>query len=1198
MPFRVKNNFIPKKILERFIKGKGPKEPNKAHGSWYYNGMIPSLQPIAKRFNVMLALRGDPDYVPTPNQIKELAKDMYPDDKEKQNWILQRMLIMAKENKQKHRIKEYLEKTQQYDEFHNRDDLNENLERFKERYGEKAEPPTYRPKGIYPSDKGMQYLDEFYNAHDGYNPYTHLLQFDPTEGNPMQYIRTAERYILDPDYVVEGMQGKTYVSARKQTIKNAYKNRDVYRKIQKTFLNQDNILNPEDVDFYTTVATTSHDKRDRDSTNRVVFREPYNYQGITEDTLYDAADNFNHNRLLEKKIQQQEMLQWEKDHMREGKLQALNNMIMRAFGVPLNDFKKILNNPNGFTREKQLELQRALLNFCRILNIDLRDLQNPPLSSSPSSSSSSSSNGSSNAGGTPGAPGAVVEAADGTPSLGSFLNPWWISSNENSSSNVSTVTPQFDLPAEAAAAAATISSTNSPSSSHSARVIQTADGTSTSSLLGAAEYSEKAAAAATAAPETMRTPQTAQIVTQNNVVANNTQDNVNALQQARNVINAAANVLEQSIAEQRQQQNNAPQNNTNALQEASISLEEASNTLNRTILAQQNKEVSKENTAPGTVLKGVVRTPQFDQPVLSLNSMPRVENDSFSWSFPSSSSSSSSSTSPLRLETINAAAQRRNIHAGDLLPNTPTAPTVRADNYNGYTYIDDNTVRVNQEFKNQVRQDYMVYKNKFEELGRMYCMPLPDITLLLYYYKVKYGSNDNLLCIFDILYQRNFDFFHEVTMGDLEVRPDVWQMKREQYVNTVGALALNIVSITPDPGLRQRLLYCFANFVGYVFFALGMQSLTYGIGSVDEVYSTAYIRVCAESQNIEITLTKIDEKSDNKFATTYTMIYAYVVLMGYQQLVQNRTINVNRRFPPNMENGSLSEHLINLLQQYNNMDMAANIGIMNQRLANTYMTRLPLNMELRPLPMVQNIKEVTSVDSEQERERRQEDARRAEIEAEAKASQDKRRARFREDNRKTIEENLKRAEEKQVKDAVDKKAAELFKDWTPRAYAAAMPLDLIECFIHISNLDIFKKIKQARIKILTENIDESKPSGNKRYLQTLSDFRKLTKYEVDNYILPLAKKRITYTWTERSIQGAITKYVRDENCNKTFVEYYDQLADIRLAEENKIKADRQRRTAMVAARKTTKKTPKKTTTTATTSNKKAKKSPNHHHKKK
>ena len=43
----------------------------------------------------MLALRGDPDYVPTKSQILELAKDMYPDDKQRQNWIMQRMIIKA-----------------------------------------------------------------------------------------------------------------------------------------------------------------------------------------------------------------------------------------------------------------------------------------------------------------------------------------------------------------------------------------------------------------------------------------------------------------------------------------------------------------------------------------------------------------------------------------------------------------------------------------------------------------------------------------------------------------------------------------------------------------------------------------------------------------------------------------------------------------------------------------------------------------------------------------------------------------------------------------------------------------------------------------------------------------------------------------------------------------------------------------------
>ena len=1197
MPSRIKNNFIPKKILERFIKDKGPKEPNKAHGSWYYNGMIPSLQPIAKRFNVMLALRGDPDYVPTPNQIKELAKDMYPDDQGKQNWILQRMLIMAEENKQKHRIKEYLEKTQQYNEFHDRDDLNEDLERFKERYGEKAEPPTYQPKGIYPSDKALKWIDEGYNPHDGYDPDIHLLNFDPMEQNQIQYITTNESYPLDERYILRGMQGKTYIAARKQTIGNADRNKRFYQDIRRTLNDQNNILSPANVDFYTTVATTGHDKRDRDSINRVVFREPYNYQGITTQTLQNAVQNYNHNDLLKEKIREKRVERRGKRNDRAEKIQRLDEMIQNIFNVSLDNFKKIIHNPNKFTEEKRRQLQDSLIEYCRGLDLDPADVDeslsssSPPSTSTPSAPSApSSSDGSSNSGGAEstshtfswpfssssssdggsssgGTSGTVVEAADGTPSLGSFLDPWWISSNENSSSNVSTVTPQFDR--LAATTAATESSTNSPSSAHSARVIPTADGTSTSSLFGAAEYSEKAATAA--APETMRTsqtPQTAQIVTQNNVVADNTQNNVNILQETRNILRVIGQKLNQSIIEQRQQQQqqnntNAPQNNTNApqnnaVQEASISLQEASNTLNNAILAQQNKEASKEN------------------------------------------STSSSSSSPLGLDATNAAVQHRNIHAGDLLPKTPTAPIVQADNYNGYTYINDTTVKVNQEFKNQVRQDYIAYKNQFEGLGRIYAMSLPNISLLLYYYRVKYGSNDNLLRIFNIVHQCNFSFFNEVTLGDLDARPNVWQMRREQYINAIGALALNIVSITLDLRLRQNLLYCFANFVGYVFFALGMQSLTYGIGSVDEIYSTIYIRSCAGSQNIENTLSVIDNKSDDKLATTYTIIYAYVVLMGYQRLVQERTINVNRRFPPNMMKGSLSEYLINLLRQYNNMDMVANIGIMNQRLINIYMARLPLNMEPRPLPTVQNIKEVTSVDSEQERERMQEETRRAEIEAAAKASQDERRARFREKRQRMIEENIRRSGENQVKEAARQKVKELF-DLPPWVYATRMTLTFIGDFERITDSDIIKQIKFYRIKILKENHDPTKYSGDKHYIQTLRDLNKVTEDEVDEYILPNAKSK-EYSWAPQSIKKAKVNCFKIEQCDKEILKYYGQIVDAKDKVYDKLAAERQRREAMVAAKKTTKKAskkaPKKTTTTTTTSNKKAKKSSNHHHHKK
>ena len=87
------NNFIPEKILRRFLKGKGEKVKNKTHGSWYFNGMIDSLKPIAKRFNVMLALRGDPDYKPSDAELEKLADDMYPIEEEKTVKLLNKIIV-------------------------------------------------------------------------------------------------------------------------------------------------------------------------------------------------------------------------------------------------------------------------------------------------------------------------------------------------------------------------------------------------------------------------------------------------------------------------------------------------------------------------------------------------------------------------------------------------------------------------------------------------------------------------------------------------------------------------------------------------------------------------------------------------------------------------------------------------------------------------------------------------------------------------------------------------------------------------------------------------------------------------------------------------------------------------------------------------------------------------------------------------
>ena len=75
---------LPKNLLKKFVITKIPPS-SRAHGSWYINGMEKSIKPIATRFNVMLALRGDVDYRPTDIQLADLVKKMYPiDDKASQ----------------------------------------------------------------------------------------------------------------------------------------------------------------------------------------------------------------------------------------------------------------------------------------------------------------------------------------------------------------------------------------------------------------------------------------------------------------------------------------------------------------------------------------------------------------------------------------------------------------------------------------------------------------------------------------------------------------------------------------------------------------------------------------------------------------------------------------------------------------------------------------------------------------------------------------------------------------------------------------------------------------------------------------------------------------------------------------------------------------------------------------------------------
>lgn len=362
-----KNNIIPEKVLQRFLKGKGEKVKkvkNRSHGSWYYNGLAPSLKPISKRFNVMLALRGDPDYKPSDPELLRLAKGMYPDDPRKQKIIFQRMKILNDENRQKRRLKDYKTRMEAY----NKANKTQNWPGK-----DIGKPMPSRPRGIMPEDKGLMHLDANYNVADGYDPMVYLLDYDPAGDNPSMIAMRAtnESYPFDNNIVMRTKQDQDYIPARNRTYKDIAKNKDIYRELQKMVENGDDddvILQPRNVDYFTRIANNNEEM------NRLTVPSTQQNPFTFDNNALKDSRRFFTGRLRDKesdfskKIKRLRLSQREFEDFVERR-KELEEDIDLYHHMKLRQFIHLLHS-SALTKPNRIKLQEKFRNYCDHYDID------------------------------------------------------------------------------------------------------------------------------------------------------------------------------------------------------------------------------------------------------------------------------------------------------------------------------------------------------------------------------------------------------------------------------------------------------------------------------------------------------------------------------------------------------------------------------------------------------------------------------------------------------------------------------------------------------------------------------------------------------------------------------------------------------------------------------------------------------------
>lgn len=381
---------LPKNLLKKFVITKIPPS-SRAHGSWYINGMEKSIKPIATRFNVMLALRGDVDYRPTDIQLADLVKKMYPiDDKASQEQkreieqkrfrTLEKLKVLRDQNREKHRIKNFIEK------------------------------PAGR-KGIFPQPIDLMKLDENGNIVPGYDPDVYLLNYDPSGNNLLQLTleKTGASYPFDDNYILNEMREKDYVPARRRTAKNLvsyipkndqdpYRNNiDKYQEIQRQAQNarENNQLQlpGSHYDYFTTLETMPAGNNKRAEVFKtIVSRDVDNDIGLPQ-----GREQINLNDILRDKMNLGLARLQQKHNIIEQRKHHLDNLIKKVFGIGAGELLRLLNQPGTFNDVTRQTIQNKLNELLHEANLNIQDLiVTPPSSEISEISNSININGSNN----------------------------------------------------------------------------------------------------------------------------------------------------------------------------------------------------------------------------------------------------------------------------------------------------------------------------------------------------------------------------------------------------------------------------------------------------------------------------------------------------------------------------------------------------------------------------------------------------------------------------------------------------------------------------------------------------------------------------------------------------------------------------------------------------------------------------------
>ena len=309
-----------------------------------------------------------------------------------------------------------------------------------------------------------------------------------------------------------------------------------------------------------------------------------------------------------------------------------------------------------------------------------------------------------------------------------------------------------------------------------------------------------------------------------------------------------------------------------------------------------------------------------------------------------------------------------------------------------------------------------------------------------------------------------------------------------------------------------------------------------------------------------------------------------------------------------MQQGSITQTLIETLRNYDDLQIMSNIASMNQGLITIYFPDLKTQtgFTIRPLPIIQNIQDISEMEANEEQAKQAEIAQKqAEKDAEARLAQeqnDRQRARFKQKMQIITNRNqnqnqpLRASQDPRIQNAMEDAARKFFTQKGPKSFASVMTLELIKNFRDLVPIKELNDITYFRKHILENNEDLSIVAGSKKYLTRINDFKKVGADEIRDYILPRTAKQpgYVYQWAKSSIEKIAKDH--EAECDPKVLDFYEELLDIRNRKVQEIKEQEQRLHNATQPKKTNKK--KKSSQKKTTQKKKAKKSSQHHSQKK